>query len=266
MDTFSSFQFLLDNTYPPKFPRTLNLDDDDPLSFQTYHESYTNAQDARVPYYAVVVVESSRPLQQDNNPSIETFYQTYDMSGYLANAASNLKQSTCPVSGQAIKKIHLFVVRCFEADPAQLFKPINPTIKQMKLQPVPTPSNPVTHRLFQDALNIIESPTADQLERMRQTQSQLIRLKISHALFPDLKGNARNEETRLWLWCNPIASHEGVVRLFEACVNEPTLALSAAIYTDPLRLTSQLEPEKLTLLTEREAVLKAKVLVKQYAL
>lgn len=258
----SSFLFQLDDTYPANFPKSLDFDEVDPLTAVTHQEAYESSQQAGVPYYAVYIVETT----QKSNKEDKAFFHVYDMSGYLANSKKQVEGSLCTITRQTIKKIQMFVVRCFESDPKHLFSPIDPAKKQLTFQPIPPHVNKVIDQLLQDALNNLENPSYDGKMRLRRAQYLLAALVKTGNPFPQIAQPGNEEENRLWLWCSARGSHHGVVQLFQACV-EAKIASAAANYQKLLLDTSQIaEPESLTTRIEREACLTAQVLVKKHAI
>lgn len=250
MTACSSIPFEIHPSLPKNFPKQLDFKEEDHLTCQSYEESYFEAQNAGLPYYVVVVVESL------GNDLTKNFYHTYDRNQfetYRAKIKKECQPLYDPISRGLVMRAHCFAVKCFESDPENLFRPSDPSKGEIKLTSFPEPLHEVKDEMLKEAL------TAGNLQ-MRRTQYLLAQWIKSGDLFLYINPAEKRKEVLLWLWCSAKGSHQAVLSLFKECIAEPTLA-SPSYYNGLLLKTSQIKDPKLPRL-EREAILEARCLLK----
>lgn len=249
MTACSFIPFEMPSRFPEDFPKQLNIKEEENFTCQSHEESFLEAQNAGLPYYVVVVVES---LGKDQ----KRFYHTYDRNQFEDYRAKITKQTQPlydPVTCEPVMRVHYFAVKCFESDPENLFGPTDPS--NMKLTPFASPTPDVKNQMLKEAL------TAGNLQ-MRRTQYLLAEWIKSGDLFSFINPVEKRKEVLLWLWCSAKDSHQAVLSLFKECMSDPTLALSIPCCNSLLLKTSQIKDPKLPRI-EREAILEARLLVKK---
>lgn len=276
----TSFGFAIDKTYPTNFPKALDFEEDDHLSFQTPLEAFKAAQKEKIPYFAVVVVESTAKSDDEENEA-KKYYHVYDMSffeTYRTNeearilAKSKLEEGkkiepedlifTDPVSREKVTKIHYFAVKCFEPDVNLLFRPTDPTEKPINLEPFSPLPQEVTNKMFKDALNVNLSLKGDDKAKsqMRRIQYILADFIKKGSIFADLKD--KKQETLLWLWCSAHGSHRGVVNLFHEYAAQQEKAIEHPVIQEFMLKTKESWNSQLPR-QEREAIQEAIRLLKK---
>jgi len=238
--TIPPFLFEVPETFPASFPRQLDPSEEDALSYQDYADGFKQAQEACIPYYAVVIVESNGMQQKGDENVSTTYYHVYDMAHFETYRNNCIKRDVVlndPVSRVKIVKVYHFAIKCFEEDPSALFKPADSEDKSLCFKQFSPPRDPVLSSMLKDALNpnIQEMGSQADKQKMRREQFLLAQQILNNGILSEVASNKKSEESLLWLWCSAKGSKRSVVDLAKRCLQDPPFTVCREY---PLKLLS----------------------------
>lgn len=212
----NSLDLNVPSSFSPEFPRRLPLFEEDSLAYQTYLELFQEAQEASLPYYNVVVVEST------NKHKKKKYLHIYDGTYFFKHADNISKKKNKiidPKTNRTVKRIHLFSIKCFKLDENNLFIPVNLFQEKPNIKYYPVKDLTVKLKKYLDCTNstIDVAPLKD--ENLALENKQLIRIFqhqigseiLAEQFLPELIAQ-KKEEALLWYWCSAKKSIEGAIK------------------------------------------------------
>jgi hypothetical protein len=197
----------VEESYPPNFPKELDLQAQDSLTGETFAESFKKAQDAHLPGYSIAIADYG--ISKKGMRKFDVF-DTLNLTAYKPESPD-----TDPIKKHKIIKIYYFFLQCYKIHDETTCTPIDlETLEDKDLKFIPMRCNNQTwlqlvisslnYRLF----NLKESKNTDEemdaLKLQPNVRFQGVCLAKSGKLeeiIPSLKPEDRLNMTKIWLWC-----------------------------------------------------------------